>query len=518
MTPNDRLPNNPVNDEHLDREALLHGEAPTPDVAGQSTLHQEALDSTVEEPVSPTGPTGIVQQIWQRFMEERKRSRSTEATARGHNNMDRSKAFLVLATAVILCGFAFLALFSTSNNERRAQERRTTPNLGRPANAAQPEGAAGSTVPLLNADQATGDQNGDQLSPEDINATSRRSQAPNSRPPEEVPSPYSLSQVPPVNDPALEVYRQQLSRTTPPPAPPPPAVSAPPSQQPVNVSDGLGKPSLVFVRSVTSTPNAGVMQTAVQRTLVERNRPSRLLPTGTRLVARLQATISSAVKTPVIAVIEYNYERDGQIVVPAGTKAIGQLSQTNQNGDVGLHFTALEMPDGSTETIDGSGVSLDYGPLKGNVNGKSGVKRALVRSMTGVGSMAAYLVGGRSYGGLSGPIDQSILLRERIASNVGLAGEQELMRLAYTQNIVITLPGNTRFYIVLQEAATTSAASDSTPSATSGPALNIAGMDASALPTAAELRELVALKNELNRMYREVSATRTAETLPAPQQ
>ncbi len=49
--------------------------------------------------------------------------------------------------------------------------------------------------------------------------------------------------------------------------------------------------------------------------------------------------MSNAVKTPVIAVIEYNYERDGEIVIPAGTKATGQLTQANQNGQVGLRFT-----------------------------------------------------------------------------------------------------------------------------------------------------------------------------------
>ena len=72
-----------------------------------------------------------------------------------------------------------------------------------------------------------------------------------------------------------------------------------------------------------------------------------MLPTGSRLVARLQTAISTAVKTPAIAVIEYNYERNGEIVIPAGTKAIGQLSQANRNGQVGLRFTALEMPDGT---------------------------------------------------------------------------------------------------------------------------------------------------------------------------
>jgi len=240
------------------------------------------------------------------------------------------------------------------------------------------------------------------------------------------------------------------------------------------------------------------------------------LPAGSRLVARLQTAVSSAVKTPVIAAIEYNYERDGEVVIPAGTKAIGQLTQANQNGQVGLRFTTLQMPDGRTESIEGSGVTLDYGPLKGTVNGQNRAKRALVRSLTGVGSMAAYLVGGSGYGGLTGPIDQSVLLRERVASNIGLAGEQEMMGLAYNQNIVVTLAGNTRFYIILQEPVA-AAQSDVTPAVGGGTRTNVASADGQSLPTAAELRELIALKDELNRMYREVAATRSAEP-PSPNQ
>ena len=130
--------------------------------------------------------------------------------------------------------------------------------------------------------------------------------------------------------------------------------------------------------------------------------------------------------------------------------------------------------------------------------------------------MAAYLVGGSGYGGLTGPVDQSVLLRERIASNIGLAGEQELMGLAYNQNIVVTLAGNTRLYIVLQEPAAVRQ-SDLTPAAGAGIRSNIASADGGSLPTAAELRELISLKDELNRMHREVAATRTSEP-PPPQQ
>jgi hypothetical protein len=91
------------------------------------------------------------------------------------------------------------------------------------------------------------------------------------------------------------------------------------------------------------------------------------------------------------------------------------------------------------------------------------------------------------------------------------------MALAYSQNIVVTVPGNTRFYIVLQEPVTTPHRPDMIPSAPSGPRANLANAEGQVLPTAADLRELVALKNELNRMYREVAATRTVEQI-SPQQ
>ena len=137
--------------------------------------------------------------------------------------------------------------------------------------------------------------------------------------------------------------------------------------------------------------------------------------------------------------------------------------------------------------------ALDYGPLKGTVNGRNGVKRALVRSMTGIGSMAAYLVGGGGYGGLTGPIDQSVLLRERIASNVGLAGEQELMAMGYSQNVVVTL---LRQHAVLHRPSGSGYDAQSEPilPRMSDPALGRTSLaqNQQALPTAAELRELVA--------------------------
>ena len=69
-----------------------------------------------------------------------------------------------------------------------------------------------------------------------------------------------------------------------------------------------------------------------------------LLPAGTRLIARLESPASTAVAAPVVAAIEYNYEQDGEIVVPAGSKALGKIEQANSSGYVSLRFDRIEFP------------------------------------------------------------------------------------------------------------------------------------------------------------------------------
>jgi hypothetical protein len=262
----------------------------------------------------------------------------------------------------------------------------------------------------------------------------------------------------------------------------------------------LSKPSIVFVHDAAATSTGHVPVIAQQP-------PWTLLPAGTRLVARLQSAVSTAVKAPVVAVIEYNYEHDGMVVVPAGSRAFGELQQASSTGQVAIRFHSLQPPDARAEGIEAVAVGLDLEPIKGHVGGSNRGKKVLVRSLTGIGTMAAYLVGGRGgFSGLGGPINQSVLLRERIASNLALAGEQELMNLAYNQNLVVTVPGNLRFYIVLQQPPI--------GEERSGPAGRAAVPPGTPpLPTAAELRELVEFKRELNRMY-QTAATGDGDRSP----
>jgi hypothetical protein len=162
------------------------------------------------------------------------------------------------------------------------------------------------------------------------------------------------------------------------------------------------------------------------------------------------------------------------------------------------------MPDGIEEKIEGIALALDHGLLKGEVSGKNTGKKIVSRTLSGVGTVAAYAVGGGV--GLNSTITGGTLLRDRLASNVALAGDQELMNAAYSQNISVTVPANTRFYVVLQKAAETVTSSASRPPES--------GAQPAPMPSVQELRELMDLRREINRMYQESNATSSGGTKP----
>ena len=481
-----------------------------PDGADQDATHRirygAAEQPETTEPQETRTVFGSLRDAYERARDGRKRVQP-EKQSRTAKSVDRSKGLLLLAVAVIVMIFVFLGMFSSSSGTKDRAGNRTKPSLGRPDVKAGATENRGSVTPLLNADVSGQDGNSDQLSADDVKATGRLRVHPQPKPGD------TLASIPPM-DPALEAYRQAKAGN---PVPQPtPMVASVPVAAPVpshNDGDALKKSSLVFV-SANSGASASVIRPASMTTepaLLER-RATALLPNGSRLVARLQSAVSTAVKAPVVAAIEYNYERDGEIIIPAGAKALGELQQANRNGNIGIHFHTLQMPDGTTEKIDAVSMSLTYGPLKGSVSGGNAVKRILVRSLTGVGTMAAYLVGGPGgLGGASGQLDNSILLRERIASNAGLAGEQEVEGLASNENIVVSVPGNTRFFVVLLEGSGQKAPTRTAPTGAHDPT-QVAANGTSQLPSAEELRELVELKAELNRMYQDVAATRTAGT------
>lgn len=393
------------------------------------------------------------------------------------------------------------------------------PSLGRPqADAATADSANRSVIPQLNAAQQPNDETGE-LTEKDLLGTMRKprnARADRERSASSGPRETAVWASPEhgrLRGSALaEAYRRQ--GLTPPrrqtevtdwnagiadyqakqnatkPAPAVPAAPVP------NPTEALKKSSFVFVRN-----DAGVSATSSRAVpSVSRPKSTPLLPQGTKLVARLQNAVSSAAKVPVVAVIEYNYERDGQIVIPAGAKAYGSLAQATPQGWVSLKFDSIEFPDGRQELINGSAISMEQGALKGFVNGTNAGKKFLTRTLAGVGTIAAFAVGGRKMGG---QVDNSILLRERLSSNIAMGGEQQLAMLAYQQNIVITLPANTRFYLVLTEPGVSLPATDP---ALRTPAASPRGVSSASSPLATmspqEVQELIAIRNEMREMNR----------------
>jgi len=65
------------------------------------------------------------------------------------------------------------------------------------------------------------------------------------------------------------------------------------------------------------------------------------LKPGTRIQAKLETQISSAVQAPVVAVVEYTYAIGDRIIVPAGARVYGQLQQADRSGLVSVSSTRL---------------------------------------------------------------------------------------------------------------------------------------------------------------------------------
>lgn len=428
-------------------------------------------------------------EIFRQALDKARREKQPAATQQ-QKGRDRSKSLFLLVGAAVAVLLLFLGVFSSPNASKNSASGRRpgTPDLGRRETPGQrPADQMGSVTPLMSAETGQVDLSKNQdVTPEDVNRTARPVQTaptpvrpPVTKPATGNPEQYAIGQID-FSDPA----KGQVG-----PAPP----SRDSAMGASADHDGLREHSLVFVRSAQGNSSGPSPVSGSEKW--EESAPTLDLPAGTRIVARLQAAVSSAARAPIVAAIEYNYERDGEIVVPAGAKALGSLQQADRSGYVALHFDTLEMSDGTTAKIDATAMSLTYGALKGTVSGKKTGTRFLVRAFTGLGTVATYLVGASGGNGLNGPLSESALLRERIATNIGVAGDQELTNLAFNENIVVTIPGNTRFYLVLQKGSSaggagTRAASTSTQTVTN-----------TRIPKVEELRELMQLRRELSEMY-----------------
>ena len=88
----------------------------------------------------------------------------------------------------------------------------------------------------------------------------------------------------------------------------------------------------------------------------------------------------------------------------------------------------------------------------------------------------------------------------RMAGNVAVAGQNEMNGLTLNQSVVVTLPGNTRFYLVLQKGTTPGV---NPVAERPGPARSPAPNNS--VPSLQELRQLLELKREMSQIYEQAA-------------
>jgi hypothetical protein len=137
-----------------------------------------------------------------------------------------------------------------------------------------------------------------------------------------------------------------------------PTVAAESAAESRTEHDAMDKASLVFVKNNSSSAVSAKSQ----------NSDAAIdwgigLAPGTRLRARVESAVSTAVRTPVVAVIEYNYEQNGEIVIPAGGIAFGRLESADRSGYVGIRFESLTMRDESSMSLDAAATFTAVNPV-----------------------------------------------------------------------------------------------------------------------------------------------------------
>lgn len=351
---------------------------------------------------------------------------ATRATIKGADGITKGKLLLLgggLAVAVLF--FVFTAVINKSPKKFAAVKPSS-----QLANQEKSKATQESVTPVMDTVRTPApDNSSGQLGPSDIRRTRSLENGTGMEPPAGKPSvASSLGNVPSFAD-------TQQKWVDPAPYGGTPAAETPQTQQ-----NSLKEPSLIFVRSVAQNQTMAAPKASADND----GAPRLELTPGTRIQAKLETQISSAVLAPVVAVVEYTYAIGDRIIIPAGARVYGQLQQADRSGLVGIKFDEIELLDGTREKIDALGTGLDLGPIKGSVSGKNTGKNFLVRAASGLGSVLAAVAGNNS----SAAFSEDDILRERLAENIGTAGDSEVMSLNVNSRLVVSVPADTKIYVV----------------------------------------------------------------------
>ena len=232
--------------------------------------------------------------------------------------------------------------------------------------------------------------------------------------------PYKGSGAPPVNNSAALLATQRRSQ--------------------------VSTPSLVFV---LSTPNSATQAGPASAPVVAESNDEPVITNlgyqpGFHIIGHLESVATTATKTPVIAVVDYNYRKNGVVVIPSGSRVIGELGDASSTGVVGAHFSSVLLPNGEEIAISAVGLDQRMGPLKGVVTGRNRGKQILLATLGGLGSTAAALVGNNTSASLS----EGDVMRNQVAQNIGTAADSQIQGMAVSEHIVVSLPAGTQIQVM----------------------------------------------------------------------
>jgi type IV secretory pathway VirB10-like protein len=345
---------------------------------------------------------------------------------------------LMVLAAIIIFGIGMLAFLSSKGTTRKKTTAEAAkPNLGRVTTPPAPGDLIPSDKVKPSPDEA---KQGGAVDAADIEKTKapKFANAQDANKQNASNGGKQLSQVGKFEEPDTTPAGQ--SKWTPPP------YSGGQNEQQVlkKEEDALSKPSLVFTAHNQSS--SGGLRAGTRSDLQSVNNLG--LAPGYHVAARLESMATTAVHAPVTAVVEYNYERDGEVLIPAGSRIVGKISQADPSGLVNITFSSVEFPGGETVTIDAVGADMNLQAIKGKVTGKQAGKSMLVRSLSGIGETAAMIVGAPS---ANAAFSEDDLLRMRMADNIGNASDQQIMQMMTMQHIVVSVPAGTEIYVIFEK-------------------------------------------------------------------
>jgi type IV secretory pathway VirB10-like protein len=197
--------------------------------------------------------------------------------------------------------------------------------------------------------------------------------------------------------------------------------------------DELSKPSFVFSAQTSST---GATSATASEPITNFG-----LEPGFHVSAHLESSVSTIGGVPAVAIIEYNYMRDGHIIIPAGARVIGKIGGASATGQVQITFSEIFLPNGSRVPINAVALDSSLHLVKGVVTGKNTGKQVLLGALTSAGSLTAGFLNSSS------TVTQADLVRNQMAGHIGRSGDEAIQQLQVGQNIVVTVPSGTLVYV-----------------------------------------------------------------------